>query len=140
MTLMTRQYFFIFAKSLSIAFLPWSSAHFFEALVKAFFLARYLWKANRFVCMELIREVTLSGVTITLGQCPSHVDAWRGITVSGSHTASKPSQHHNYFSFKHQHVSYSRLQSTLSLITAFSIAQPDYFKKTLSRLNTSPYD
>lgn len=42
MTLMTLQYFFIFWKSLSISFLPCSSCHFLEDLVKAFFLERYL--------------------------------------------------------------------------------------------------
>lgn len=46
MALITLQYFFILAKSLLISFLPVSSDHFKEALVKAFFLARYLVKQN----------------------------------------------------------------------------------------------
>ena len=42
MILMTLQYFFILLKSFSISFLPCSSCHFLAALVKAFFLERYL--------------------------------------------------------------------------------------------------
>ena len=44
MALITLQYFFILAKSRSISFLPASSVHFWDAFVKAFFLARYLKK------------------------------------------------------------------------------------------------
>lgn len=42
MTRMTVQYFFMTFRSFSISFLPISSAHFLEDLVKAFFLERYL--------------------------------------------------------------------------------------------------
>lgn len=42
MTRMTLQYFLMERMSFSICFLPASSAHFLDALVKAFFLERYL--------------------------------------------------------------------------------------------------
>ena len=41
-TRITVQYFFIFSRSRAISFLPASSAHFFEALVNAFFLDEHL--------------------------------------------------------------------------------------------------
>lgn len=47
MTLMTWQYFFMAAKSFSSCFLPSSSCHFLQYLVKAFFLDLYLRAQQR---------------------------------------------------------------------------------------------
>ena len=44
---MTWQYFFMEAKSFSNCFLPSSSCHFLQYLVKAFFLDLYLWRPER---------------------------------------------------------------------------------------------
>ena len=73
MTRTTLQYFEILANSLSIALRPRGSCHFLEALVKALFLALYLWTATikrevsfTWLCKRRQHLSTQGKVSITL--------------------------------------------------------------------------